>query len=181
MKELMALSHPRTDQGSVSRESHGPERLAYKMKELMALPHSLCDQGSVDFASSHEGTYEPFDGNTTTVGAKRLRLRGSIVLAKFHCSRMSYRTPRLFFPERHDAGVYTRKDLYCTPMPCSQVAPDSSGEGRRHTTVQYCQGHDHVPRERTVQLAALAPDQASALRPTHQADSAEFLSGRREV
>ena len=65
----------------------------------------------IDFTRSHERTHEPFDGNTATVGAERLRLRGSIVPAKFHCSR-SQRIPRLFFHERHKRGVYTRKDLY---------------------------------------------------------------------
>ena len=47
-------------------------------------------------------TYELFDGNTIADDAKRLRLCGSIVPAKFHCSR-SHRIPRLFFPERHEA------------------------------------------------------------------------------
>ena len=51
----------------------------------------------IDFARSHERTNEPVDGDTTTVGAERLRQRGSIVPAKFHCSR-SLRIPRLLFP-----------------------------------------------------------------------------------
>ena len=36
-------------------------------------------------------------------GPKRLRLRGSIALAKFHCS-VGLRIPRFLFPERHEAS-----------------------------------------------------------------------------
>ena len=50
-------------------------------------------------------------------GPKRLRLHGSIALAKFHCS-MGLRIPRFLFPERHEAWRSQLQDCVrqCSPL-----------------------------------------------------------------